>query len=145
MKKKVLTYLNKYKEIINYLIFGALTTLVSLIIKYSLLFTVLDAKNAIQLQIAIIISWIGAVTFAYITNRKYVFNSKNNNIIKEIVSFFTSRITTLLLEMLIMWFFVTILKLDSNTWVLIITLITQILVIIGNYILSKIFVFRKKI
>ena len=71
----------KYKEVINYLIFGILTTVVSLVIKWGLLFTVLNAKNAFQLQIAVIISWIGAVTFAYITNRIFVFKSKSKKII----------------------------------------------------------------
>lgn len=55
----------KNKEIINYLIFGVLTTVVSLATKYLLLFTILDAKNSVQLQIAVIISWIVACAFAY--------------------------------------------------------------------------------
>ena len=54
----------KYKEIVNYLIFGVLTTIVSLGAKYLLLFTILDAKNSIQLQIAVVISWIAACLFA---------------------------------------------------------------------------------
>ncbi|MBQ2873648.1 MAG: GtrA family protein, partial [Bacilli bacterium] len=71
----------KYKEIINYLIFGVLTTVVSLATYYLLVFTILDPNNPLELQIANIISWITCVTFAYITNRKYVFNSKNKNIL----------------------------------------------------------------
>ena len=61
----------KYKEIINYLIVGVLTTLVSLTIYYISVFTFLNPDNAIQLQIANIISWIAGVIFAYITNRKF--------------------------------------------------------------------------
>ena len=49
-----------YQEIINYLIIGVITTIISLVVKYALLFTVLDAKNAIQLQLSIIISWLVA-------------------------------------------------------------------------------------
>lgn len=142
--KKIINLYKKYVEIINYLIVGGLTTLVSLVVKWGLLFTILDAKNVIQLQLAIIISWIAAVIFAYVTNRIFVFKSKSKKILKEIISFFGARLLTLGLEMVIMWFFVTLLRLDSNIWVLIWTIVAQVLVIIFNYILSKLFVFRKK-
>ena len=131
------------KETIMYLIFGVLTTIVNLIVKYALLFTILDATHPIQLQTAIIISWIIAVLFAYFTNRKFVFESKSKNKLKEFISFVVARISTLLLEMIIMWFFVTLLKLNSNLYVVIFTIISQIAVIIGNYIFSKLFVFKK--
>ena len=144
MIKKIKNLYIKYKEIINYLIFGVLTTLVNLITKYILLFTILDPTNAFQLQVAIIISWIAGVLFAYFTNRKFVFESKNENKLKEFISFVVARITTLLLEMFIMWFFVTLLKLNSDLYVVIFTLIAQVAVIIGNYIFSKLFVFKKK-
>lgn len=133
----------KYEEIINYLIVGVLTTIVSLAVKYALLFTILDAKKAIQLQIAVIISWICAVAFAYVTNRIFVFHSKSKDYLKEIISFVSGRVLTLLLDMFIMWFFVTLLKLNSNIWVIIWTLTSQVLVTIANYILSKLFVFKK--
>lgn len=133
----------KYKEIINYLIFGVLTTIVNLIVKYVLLFTILDATKPIELQTAIIISWIVAVLFAYFTNRKFVFESTTENKLKEFVSFVVARLSTLFLEMAIMWFFVTLLKLNSDLYVVIFTLIAQVAVIIGNYIFSKLFVFKK--
>ena len=144
MKKKMMKLYKEHREIANYLIVGGLTTLVSLVVKYALLFTILDAKDAIQLQIAVIISWIISVAFAYWANRKFVFESKSKQIAKEIGLFVASRISTLLLDMLIMWFFVTLLQLNSNTWVIIWTVISQVLVIVANYILSKFFVFRKK-
>ena len=134
---------NKNKEIINYIIFGCLTSLVNLVIKYLLLFTIFEATNAIQLQITIVISWIAAVTFAYFTNRKYVFKSNNENKLKEFINFVIARLVTLLLEMFVMWFFVTLLKLDSDLCVIIFTFISQIVVIIGNYVFSKLFVFKK--
>lgn len=140
---KITKIYNQHKEVILYLIFGVLTTLVNLLVKYALLFTVLEASNAFELQVAVVISWIIAVLFAYFTNRKFVFESKNINKIKEFISFVIARITTLLLEMFIMWFFITFLKLDSDLYVLIFTAISQVLVIVGNYILSKIFVFKK--
>ena len=128
----------KYKEIINYLIFGVLTTVVSLVTYYLLVYTILNPNKPIQLQIANIISWITCVTFAYITNRKYVFNSKDKNIIKEIIKFYSSRLSTLFIDMLIMFIFVT--KLDFNDKI--IKIIVQIVIIILNYILSKLLVFK---
>ena len=142
--KKIINLYKKYEEIINYLIVGVLTTVVSLVVKWGLLFTILDPKNSVQLQVAVVISWIAAVVFAYITNRIFVFKIKSKKILKEITSFFGARLLTLGLEMLIMWFFVTFLKLNSDLWVLIWTMVAQILVIIFNYIFSKLFVFKKK-
>lgn len=131
--------IKKYGEIIRYLIIGGLTTLISLIIYYGLTLTVLNAKVPIELQIANIASWIGAVTFAYFTNKYYVFkdNSKDK---MGVVKFFSSRIVTLLLDMLLMYIFVT--KLGFNDKI--IKIIVQVIVIVGNYVLSKFFVFNKR-
>ncbi len=142
--KKVVKLYKKYEEIINYLIFGVLTTLVSLITKWGLLYTILDPTNSLELQIAIIISWICSVSFAYVTNRLYVFKSKNKGILKEIVSFFGARLLTLGIEMFIMWLFVTYLKMNSDIMVFIWTIATQFIIIVLNYIFSKLIVFRKK-
>ena len=141
---KLLNIYHKYEEIINYLIIGVLTTLVNIVTKYLLLFTILNPKNSVELQIAIIISWIASIIFAYITNKLFVFKAHNKKILPEICSFVASRISTLLLEMFIMWFFITFLKLNNNLWVIIFTIISQGLVIILNYVLSKIFVFKKQ-
>lgn len=135
---------SKYKEIINYLIFGILTTIVNLASKYLLLFTILEASNAIELQIAVIVSWCIACLFAYITNRIWVFESKSKEVIKEMLKFFTARLATLGLEMLIMFVFVTVMGLNSDIWVIIWTLISQVLIVIGNYILSKLIVFKNR-
>lgn len=143
MLKNISTLYKKYKEIINYLIFGVLTTIVNLAVKYILLFTIFDASNSLELQASIVISWIAAVLFAYFTNRNYVFESTNKNKLKEFISFIIARLSTLLLEMVIMWFFVTLLKLNSDLYVIIFTMLAQIAVIIGNYIFSKLFVFKK--
>ena len=137
MIKKMYT---KYKEIINYLIFGVLTTVISLIVYYGLTFTIINPDNAVMLQVANVISWIAGVLFAYFTNRKYVFESKNTNKVKEFISFVGARITTLLLDMAIMGIGVTILHGNDK----IMKLISQVLVIVGNYVLSKVFVFGKK-
>lgn len=137
--KKILELYKKYKEIINYLIVGVLTTIVSLAIYYISVFTFLNPENAFQLQIANILSWIAGVTFAYFTNRKFVFESKNTNKIQEATKFVSSRITTLLLDMFVMWLGVTVLCFSDK----IIKLISQVLITIGNYVLSKLFVFKK--
>lgn len=129
----------KYKEIINYLIVGGLTTVISLIVYYVAVYTVLDPNNAFQLQVANILSWIAGVTFAYFTNRKFVFESKEPNKLKEATKFVGSRISTLLLDMLVMWLGVTILAFNDK----IMKIISQVLVIVGNYIISKFFVFKK--
>ena len=136
---KILNLYKKYKEIINYLIVGVLTTVVSLAVYYISVFTFLNPDNSIQLQIANILSWVAGVAFAYFTNRKYVFESKNENKLKEATKFVSSRITTLFLDMLVMWLGVTILGFNDK----IIKLVSQVLITIGNYILSKLFVFKK--
>lgn len=143
MKNLIVNLYKKYKEIINYLIFGALTTVVSLGTKYILLFIIFDATNAFELQASIIISWIAAVLFAYFTNRKFVFESKSSSKIKEFISFILARLSTLFLEMALMWFFITLLKLNSDLYVFIFTIITQVIVVIANYFFSKLFVFKK--
>lgn len=135
---------NKYKEIVNYLIAGGLTTLVSLGTKWGLLFTILKASDPFQLQLSIIISWICAVLFAYFINRIFVFESKNKSIIKELLQFVSARLLTLIMEMVVMWFFVTLLKLNTHTWVIIWTFVTQIMITVLNYVFSKLFVFKKR-
>lgn len=139
--KKILALLKKYDELVKYIIIGGCTTVVSLVTKYILLFTILNPRNAFELQVAIVISWIAAVSFAYVMNRIFVFKSQNKKRLKEISMFVSSRVATLLLEAFIMWFFVTLLKLDSNNFVIIWTLLSQLLVMVGNYILSKFLVF----
>ena len=130
----------KYKEIINYLIFGVLTTVVSIGVYYICVYTFLNPENVVQLQIANIISWVAGVAFAYVTNRKFVFESKEENKLKEAGKFVTSRITTLLMDMVIMFIGVTLCKFNDK----IIKLISQVVVIVMNYLLSKIIVFKKK-
>lgn len=131
---------NKYKEIIMYLIFGVLTTVISLIVYYALTYTILNPNNSVYLQIANILSWVAGVLFAYFTNRKYVFESKNENKLKEFTSFVGARVTTLILDMLIMGVGVSLLHGNDK----ILKLISQVLVIVGNYVLSKLIVFKKK-
>ena len=129
----------KYREIVNYLIVGGLTTVVSLAVYYGCVLTVFDPKNPIQLQAANVISWIAAVTFAYYTNRKDVFESKTENKLQEAAKFYGSRITTLLMDMACMFLLVTALGISDK----IAKLIVQVIVTVANYVLSKFIVFRK--
>lgn len=137
--EKIKELYSKYKEVINYLIFGVLTTIVSLLIYYISVYTFLNPENAIQLQIANIISWIAGVAFAYFTNRKYVFESKENKKLKEASKFVLARVVTLVMDMIIMGLGVTVLHLNDK----IIKLISQVVIIVSNYIFSKVFVFKK--
>ena len=130
----------KINEIIRYLIVGVLTTVVSLGIYYGLVFTVLNPEHVIELQIANILSWIGAVIFAYVTNRIFVFRSKNTNKIKEATSFIGSRILTLLMDMGIMFLGVSVMHFNDK----IIKLVSQVVITIANYVFSKLFVFASK-
>ncbi len=131
--KKVFT-----KEIMLYLVFGVLSTLINLGVKIVLLRTVLDSNNPFQLQVAVFIAWFVAVIFAYITNRKFVFESKNKNKLQEFFKFFAGRIATWLFDAGFMLVFVTLLHFPD----IIMAIISNMFVIIFNYILSKLFVFK---
>ena len=129
----------KYKEIIHYLIAGGLTTVVSLGSYYLCVLTFLDPQNGFQLQAANVISWICAVTFAYFVNRSFVFESKSKDYLREAGAFVAGRISTLLMDMAIMFILVTLLHGNDK----IAKLVVQVVVTIANYVISKIFVFRK--
>ena len=130
----------KCKEIIRYLIVGVLTTVLSLGVYFILTNTFLNPHKKLELQLANIISWFISVLFAYITNRKYVFESKEKHIFKESLAFFSSRLATLILDMLIMFLGVSILSFNDK----LVKLFSQIVIIVLNYVLSKLFVFQKK-
>ncbi len=131
--------IKRNREIISYLIIGVLTTIVSLVSYCLLTITILSPNNPIELTIANIISWILSVLFAYITNRKYVFQSKDKNILKEASKFTLSRVTTLIIDILLMFIFVSLLHFNDK----IIKLLVQVIIIILNYIFSKLLVFKK--
>ena len=139
MLKKITNVYKKYEEIVNYLIIGVLTTIVSLGSYFIFTHTFLDT-SAVGIQIANVLSWICAVLFAYVTNRKIVFKSKNKNIIKEMTGFFGSRVFSLLTEMLAMFILATLIGIND----MISKFICQVIVTIMNYILSKLFVFKKE-
>lgn len=127
----------KHKEPLLYIFFGALTTLVNIVV--FILFT-----KAIILDelVANIIAWFVAVLFAYITNRIWVFNSNCENtlkLIKEMLSFYFGRVFTLLVEEFILWLFIKKLLFSEIA----VKIVAQVLIIVLNYIISKLFVFAK--
>ena len=126
------------KEIIRYLIVGVLTTAVSLGTYYGCVLSFLNPDHPIELQCANILSWIAAVAFAYFANRKYVFESENPKILKEAAAFVGARVSSLLLDMGIMFIMVTILGINDK----IAKIFVQVVVMAANYIFSKLFVFK---
>lgn len=128
---------NKFKELFLYGIFGVLTTLINIFSYY--VFCDIFFVNYV---ISNIIAWILSVSFAFITNKIFVFNSRDfeiKNFIKEIISFFSSRIFTGLLDMGILFFGVTILGIED----MLVKVFSNVVVIILNFVLSKLFVFKK--
>ena len=136
--KKLVEIYKTHIEVMRYLIFGALTTVINILTYYICLY-ILHIPNLISN----IIAWILSVIVAYLTNRKYVFDSKAEApkaIIIEVISFFASRIATLLVDEGIMYITV-----DKFLWNgLLMKIISNIIVIILNFVLSKLVVFRKK-
>lgn len=128
--------INKNKELIKYLIFGILTTLVNI-----LCFYILDKLN-IDIYINNTISWIVSVIFAFITNKLYVFESKSLDIkiiFKEGTSFLGARIFSYFVDMGTIYLLFDGLRINK----LISKIVSNIIVIIINYIFSK-FIFKKK-
>ena len=125
----------KHKEVLLYIFFGGLATVVS--IGTFLLF---DA--VMNELIANVLSWVITVGFAYWTNRTWVFRSgvRGKDVWKEMTTFYTGRLLTLGLEELILLVFATILRWNAA----VVKIAAQILVLIGNYIISKLLIFRKK-
>lgn len=138
--EKLRALFRKYRELIAYVIVGGLTTVVSMALYYGSTWAFLDGSDALQVQIANVISWIGAVAFAYVTNRVFVFQSHSTAVFREIVSFVSSRVLTLLLDMGCMWMMVTAIGVDHR----IAKLVSMVLVTVGNYVISKLLVFKKE-
>lgn len=138
--KKLINLYKKYEEIINYVIVGGFTTVVSLGSYYLCVLTVFNPDNPILLQAANIISWVLSVTFAFFANRKYVFKSDNPKILEEASKFYGARILTLFIDMGMMWLTVSVLHLNDK----LMKLLSQVVILVLNYIISKFLVFIKK-
>ena len=135
---------SKYKEQISYLFFGGLTTLVNWIV-----YTISLKVFGITLEISNVLAWLIAVIFAYITNKLFVFESKNLNFIftlKELGLFFASRITSGIIEIFGFPFLYYIGLKQSLFGIdgFVAKAFISIIVIILNYIFSKLIVFKKR-
>ena len=138
--KKIRELYFRYEEVINYLFIGVCTTIISLLVYYTCVLTLFNPDNPVLLQCANIISWIIAVVFAYFANRKVVFKSKNKNIKNEVSKFVSARVVTLLIDMAFMWLTVSFLGFNDK----IMKIISNIIIVILNYVFSKLFVFIKE-
>ena len=144
--------MNNKREIISYLIFGVLATIVNVVFYY--LFGLGIGENAYLLNN--ILSWFITVVFAFITNKVWVFQSKNwefSVVKEEVIGFFSARLFSLLLEELGLYLLIDLIKLNRlelNVFVFCITgtllakLIMQVVVILTNYFFSKFLIFKKQ-
>ncbi len=133
---KIKELIKKYYSVIMYLIFGALTTAVNVAV-YHACYTYVDLSNTLSTVIA----WVAAVTFAFFTNKAFVFNSKSwetKVVISEGAKFYASRIGTGIIELGLMYLLVDVLGFAGT----LMKLLVNIIVIILNYVFSKLIVFR---
>lgn len=137
MIQKLRSLVEKYRDILIYLIFGVLTTIVNYVI-YLPVFNICGLTAAVSN----IIAWIGAVIFAFLTNKPFVFHSHDwtaKTVVPELTKFISCRIASGVLETVILLLTVDCLHWNGNVW----KLVTQVLVIVMNYVGSKLLVFKK--
>ena len=135
--EKIRALFRKYADIIAYLFFGVLTTAVNYVVY-------LPCYNLLGLSAAVsnVIAWVGAVAFAYLTNKPFVFKSHDwsaATVIPELTRFVGCRVGSGLLETGIIFLTVDCLRFDGN----VMKLITSVLVVVLNYVGSKLLVFKK--
>lgn len=126
--------MNNSKQIILYVIFGMLTTLVNIVVYF--LFARLISINVVFSNV---LAWFFSVLFAYVTNRKWVFQSQKKQVLQECINFYVGRIGTGLLDTCLMFVFAELLEFDD----LLVKICVNILVIILNYVISKFWIFTK--
>ena len=146
-------FLLKHRELIIYIIVGGLTTIVNYIIHFGLRF--FNANYYVALSLA----WLGCVLFAYVANRIFVFESKSRGKaqIKEFILFMGARVFSYGLELLIAFIFIDLAKADSFVWQpdfiettipvgeLLVKTVGQIVIVLSNYIFSKLVIFKKDV
>lgn len=138
MLEKGKSFLQKNWDVLSYLIFGVLTTVVNYAVY-------LPVYNLLHLSAAVsnILSWVVAVAFAYLTNKPFVFQSHDwsrKTVVPELTKFVSCRIASGAMETGILFLTVDLLHWNGNVW----KLVTQVLVVVLNYVASKLLVFRKK-
>ncbi len=145
MPKKIQEIYFKHEEVWLYIFYGGLTTVVAFITKLVPLYLVsaetLGSFYPAYVSACTVFSWICAVTFAFFTNRAYVFKSNADSRkerVREFISFYVGRLLSLGVDIAISTIFIGVLR-WSEFWV---TLASQIIILIINYVISKVFVFR---
>ena len=138
MLDKIKDLVRKYWDIISYLFFGGLTTVVNYVVY-------LPCYNWLNLSASVsnVIAWVVAVAFAYLTNKPFVFQSHDwswKTVGPELAKFVGCRVGSGLLETAVLFLTVDMLHWNGNIW----KLLTSVIVVVLNYIGSKLFVFRKK-
>lgn len=131
--------MNRKKEVFNYLLFGGLTTLVN-IVTYYLFVTLLH----VDYKVATTIAWIVSVLFAYITNKKYVFNSKHSTlaqVFKEFFYFMGFRVLSYFIDIFSMILLVGVMHIND----LFAKIVANVIVVVFNYFASKYVIFKKKV
>lgn len=129
-------FYQKHKEVLLYLFFGGIAFFLNLG-----LFAFFNGILMINELLANIICWVICVLFQFFTNRTWVFDNKNNSntgFVKQMLMFFSGRIFTLAVEELILFVFITLLSFNA----IVVKIAAQIITIVLNYIVSKIFVFK---
>lgn len=142
MIEKIKALCRKHREILVYLIVGGLTTLVSWAAKFLFNYFVYGGAahpDGVQNTILSVVENAAGIAFAYPTNRAWVFQSKNPNLLAEAGSFVGSRVVTMLIGWLLNLLLVNVLGFS----VFVGTVVASVFVVIGNYIISKFFVFKK--
>lgn len=136
--QKLRSLIEKYWDIFSYLFFGVLTTLVN----YAVYLPVYNLLG-LSASVSNVFSWVAAVAFAYLTNKPFVFKSHDwskGTVIPELTKFVSCRVASGAMETVILLIAVDILGWNGNIW----KLLTQVMVVVLNYIFSKLIVFRKK-
>ena len=131
-----ISWFNKYREALLYLFFGGCTTLVNIVAFY------IVRKFGVSTNITNIIAWFLSVVFAFITNKLFVFESKNTSFkdsFKECFSFFLFRVISLVFDMGIMYLLIDLLNINE----MVSKVFSNIFVVIINYVFSKLFIFKK--
>lgn len=130
-------FYRRHKEILLYLLFGGLAMVVSISVYW-----LCSEPLGMHVLLANITSWVAAVTFAYVTNRLWVFSQKAvglTALLAEILRFFSGRVATLVVEEIILWLFIERFHFSSMA----VKIVAQVIVVLLNYIISKFLVFRK--
>lgn len=137
MFQKLWSLVRKHWDIVVYLVFGVLTTVVNYLV-YLPVYNLLHLSAAVSNAIA----WVAAVAFAYLTNKPFVFNSHDwsrQTVIPELTKFVSCRLASGIMETAILFITVDLLHWNGNVW----KLVTSVLVVIINYVASKLLVFKK--